>query len=419
MKLGRIFTASLVLILTILFTTSPLVNAISVPQSNIFGRDVHWLDDEEGEYCDNINGGPANLTVGKDFNLGSDPAERRVNLVRALMADFQFSAASASGIVGNFMVESAGTLTIAYTIPPDVNQGETTGAPPKFSGGYGWAQWTGSRQRSFIDFAIDPAKGYMASENERATDAANYAYLKEELATGYDSTVREVKKATTPEDAAVAFEANFEKAGAPVLDKRKTAAREVFDELSGGSGNGAGDTTDSGAVATCGGSSGGATIVGTTAFPLVTTKKGIDNRGIFKNSTTNKAGHPYTAYDILVDTGTEVVAMMPGKVVHIGEDRCPGRLVSIYNKENDMVISYLHLSFSNHVKVGDEVALGGHVGEVGTTANGCTVAHLHIDAAKGDNRPGCSRLNCPASNAAQFIDIGPQLFLGFEALPES
>lgn len=364
-----------------------------------------------------IGGGPANIGVDKGFSLGTDPMERRVNLVRALMRDYQLTAEQGSGIVGNFMHESGGKH-----VPPDVNEGGRVG-PPAFRGGYGWAQWTGPRQRQFIAFVTPPQNDYMASASVNATDAANYAWLKQELNTGYKSTITQLKTKTTPEDAAVSFEDTFEKAGVPALGPRMANARQVFNELNGGGvgapapgvpGQAGGGT--SGCPPVGGGGSG--TIVGEFAFPLIINKSGIKNRGMFRNNTADQGGHPYIAYDILVNPGTPVAAFQSGTVTSISQDRCPGRLISVFSPQSNMTVSYLHNDFNNHVQKGAAVNVGQQIAVVGPASAGCGIPHLHIDAASGDRRPGCSRLNCPAANRSKFIDIGPQLFTTFQALPE-
>jgi hypothetical protein len=190
--------------------------------------------------------GPANLTVGKDFNLGpiDNAPQRQANLVKALMGDFQLSAEQASGIVGNLMHES-GTLNLL----PDANYGGKRG-PPNFNGPYGWAQWLGPRLVNFINFAT--TGGYMPAGGA-ATDAANYAWLKNELGTYQAITITEIKKTSTPEDAAVSFEATFERSGGAGVSDRKTKARMAFDSYSSG---GAGAGTGTGGGASAGGSSG-------------------------------------------------------------------------------------------------------------------------------------------------------------------
>lgn len=350
-------------------------------------------------------------SVPTDFSLGSDPVQRRRSLVSVLMNDFNLTPEQAAGIVGNFMHESGGAH-----VPPNINESYGAG-PPRFIGGYGWAQWTGGRQTTFIQYAID--NGYMASTSDHATDGANLAYLKHELANGYTNTLTELRKQTTPEDAAVSFEATFERAGVPALGPRMANARQAFNEYIGTTP--AGSTATSSGPSACdtspAGSGDQATIVGSTAFPLAGTKSVVKNPSIFSGSDTDRAGHPYTAYDIEADPGTEVVAFMGGTVTNVTEDRCPGRMVSIYNTESDLTVSYLHMDFSNSITQGSQVQAGDRVGIVGTAANGCGTPHLHIDAAKGSSRPGCSRLDCPPANQAYFQSIGPPLYQTFIAMP--
>lgn len=420
-KLGSILTiAAMLSVFGFQYIFAPTVSAISEDQRKIFLDDIGYFnyDDETvtNQCAQTPAGGPANLAVGTSFSLGPSGSEandlaRRVNLVKALMADFGFTAEQASGIVGNFMHESGG-----LGLPPDVNEGGVKG-PPAFSGGYGWAQWTGPRQREFISFATN--NGYMQSSGVNATDAANYAFLKFELDGAYaTSTLEPLRGATTPEDAATIFEAGYERAGVPALAQRTAYARQVFNEYNGGGAPAPGGAPQAGANGICNGAA-NLGYAGANVFPLRTNKGSIQNRNIFNNNTTNTAEHPYTAYDILVPTGTEVVAFAAGRVTNIGEDVCGGRLIGIYDEANNVVVSYLHLSkTAPHVQVGDVVQPGQRVGEIGTTAEGCTVPHLHIDVASGDSRPGCRRGNCPTANASKFIDIGPQLFQGFQALPE-
>ena len=160
------------------------------------------------------------------FSLGSDNSMRAVNLANQLMADYSLTAAQAAGIVGNFMHESGGSH-----LPPDINEGESTPAPPKFSGGYGWAQWT-DRQRAFINFAV--LNGYMASSSVHANDAANYAWLRYELENTEKSTLPAVLSTSTPEESARAFEAKFERAGTPMMTERIMWANKLFAALSSG-----------------------------------------------------------------------------------------------------------------------------------------------------------------------------------------
>lgn len=360
-----------------------------------------YYSEGSGESCSAGGSGGGGGDVAQDFTLGPIGTEeqgkvRRVALISALMADYGLTPEQASGPVGNFMHESGG-----FDLPPDVNEGGSHG-PPSFSGGYGWAQWTAGRQDTFIAFAVE--RGYMASPNVNATDAANYAYFKKELNESYQDTITELKNQRSPEDAAVSFEATFERAGTPILEARKRNARQAFEEyqeLGGAGGCGVGACTDDGKY----------------CFPLKIESKGaVHNPEMFQNNTAVGGHDTYTAYDILVDEGTEVVAFMSGRVVQVGEDRCPGRYVTIFNQEENVSISYMHMKYDNHVEDDQEVQPGEHVGISGNTQEGCTVPHLHIDSIDGDTRYGCSRLGC--DYAELFNDIGPQLYETFQKIPD-
>lgn len=407
--------ASFLIVVVVLIGLSPSAIAMSAKQRQIFYGKILVFDEDEGN-CGAGGGAGANIDVDQGFSLGTDPVERRVNLMKALIRDYGLTPEQAAGIIGNFMAESGG-----HHLPPDINEGGVQG-PPAFSGGYGWAQWTGGRQRGFIDFAV--ANGYMASASVNATDAANYAWLKEELNTGYQSTITELKNQSTPEDAAKSFEETFERARVPSLHIRQPNARQAYEEYmaseGGGSGGGGSDigggSSSGGGGCAGGGGSGG--IVGDVAFPLGPTKSVVLNPNMFADGTADQGGHPYIAFDILADPGTQVRAFAAGTVNTLSRDVCGGRLIGIYNAEEDFIVSYLHNSYENHLAEGATVQPADSVSLVGTAAQGCGTPHLHIDAMRGDQRAACSRSSCPDSVKALFIDIGPQLFDTFQALPD-
>jgi hypothetical protein len=407
-----------------LIVTAVVFCVSTSPLHAITQQDIHSIITESPWYnpndvtCSAPGSGPANLTVGKNFSLGpageENGKQRRTNLIKALMAAFNITAEQGAGVVGNFMAESGGQW-----LPPDVNEGKGAG-PPAFKGGYGWAQWTGGRQVTFIDYVTKPEQGFMASKADHATDAANYAYLLHELTTSQKSTITELKIWSSPEDSAVSFEHTFERAGKPVLEKRKAYARQAFNEyLEGGSGATGGGTT--GGAGSCGATGGDAGIVGQYAFPLSGSKKVVNNPGMFRDGTASRGGHPYIAFDILANPGVPVVAFLSGTITSVTADKCPGRMFSVYNKESNLTVSYLHMNFgpNDSDMLGKTVTLAQQLGTVGAAPNGCGTPHLHIDAAVGMNRPGCKREDCPAANAAKFRDIGPQLFETFQALKDN
>lgn len=354
--------------------------------------------------------------ISKSFNLGTDPKERRVNLIKAFMAEYGLTAEQAAGPVGNFMREAAGTVTEAKKLPPDVNQGEVSGAPPNGSDlGYGWAQWSGPRKTAFVTFMR--SKGYV-TDRGNATDAADFAYLKKELdSPGYASTITELKKQSTPEDAAVSFEATFERAGVPALEDRKKFAREAYDDYKASNGgDAAGDNTSSG---DCGGVTSSVNF-GEVSFPLKGSKKVVSSPGMFQNGTTQTSGHPYTAYDIMSPGGTPIRAFISGKVSYFFNDTCGGDSVTIWNEQLKIGISYMHMNRGDIIpKMNQSVRVGEVIGKVGAWDGGCGGDHLHIDASTDKIRQPCSRAGCSEEVKSHFRSMGKELFDTYQLLPDN
>ena len=112
---------------------------------------------------------------------------------------------------------------------PRVNEGGQVGLP-RGVGGYGQAQWTGTRQQNLIGFA-----GSAANAGDRLTQLR---FMVSELMGPEAKALAELRKATTPEEAAVAFDRNYLRSGIKALPERKANARQVFKELSGDGGQG-------------------------------------------------------------------------------------------------------------------------------------------------------------------------------------
>lgn len=351
------------------------------------------------------------------INLGSEPKERRINLIKAFMATYQLTAEQAAGMVGNFAHE-AGFYDPADSpggsVRPDVNQGDSAGRPPNSSElGYGWAQWSGGRKTSFVRFMNEHPQWV----NEgRATDTADFYYLKKELDGTYQSTITELKRQSTPRDATISFERTFERAGDPQMDKRIRWAETAFREYrASGSGTDPGTNTPTPCATSDGVGTGQSAKFGEVAFPLKGSKKVVLNPGMFHDGTADQGGHPYIAYDILARGGTEVVAFADGEVTYESVDRCGGKFLTIWNEEAQLGVTYMHLS--SHISKGEKVRTGEHVGVVGDAAAGCGTEHLHIDVAIDKVRQACSRLGC--SILDHFRSIGPDLYETFQALPDN
>lgn len=119
------------------------------------------------------------------------------------MNDFDADKLDAAAVFGNFGHESAG-FTKLQEINPTV---------PGSAGGWGWAQWTGSRRTAFESYC--KRNGY-----DPASDMANYKWLWNELKTTEKGALPKLKAAKTLRDKVIAFENAFERAGVKHYDSR-------------------------------------------------------------------------------------------------------------------------------------------------------------------------------------------------------
>ncbi len=151
--------------------------------------------------------GSSEFSNTKPEGKGSESSKKTAVEVRdRLMQDYGLTKEQASGIVGNLYHESDG-------MKPDVN--EYSGG-----GGFGWAQWTGSRRAEMENWC--KSNGYDPSSTE-----GNYQFLKHEMDTVETGTIPAVKNAGSASEAALAFEGTFERATSPVMDERIKWANEI------------------------------------------------------------------------------------------------------------------------------------------------------------------------------------------------
>lgn len=150
------------------------------------------------------------------FQAGSPGGRRRDNfdakasqIMPRLMRDFGLSREQAAGIVGNLGHESGGFRFHQEQNPLGGGRG-----------GAGWAQWTGPRRRAFEAWAekngLDPK-----------SDEASYGFLTQGDPE-FGKALRAVKQTSTPEDASVAFENSFERAGVKAYGSRFGFARRAM-----------------------------------------------------------------------------------------------------------------------------------------------------------------------------------------------
>lgn len=126
-----------------------------------------------------------------------------------------FTNAQVAGVLGNFHQESG--------FNPRVNEGGAVGGPTG-RGGYGLAQWTGGRQTALVNFAkqrkMDPGDPNLQAD-----------FLVYELQGPERRAADSLRKAQSPEQAALVFRRDFERAGIPKDEVRMQAARNMLPKL--------------------------------------------------------------------------------------------------------------------------------------------------------------------------------------------
>jgi hypothetical protein len=121
-------------------------------------------------------------------NTGSF-VDKAPTLNQKLMTDFNLTNEQASGITGNLGYESAGLQT---------NINEASGG-----GGYGLAQWTGSRKQDLINYSN-------ANGLDSGSMDAQYGFLSQELNTNHANALAAVRNTSTVADSTTAFQNTFE-----------------------------------------------------------------------------------------------------------------------------------------------------------------------------------------------------------------
>lgn len=137
-------------------------------------------------------------------------------IAKALQDALSLTPAQAAGVVGNLMRESG--------LNPGINEGGAVGLP-RGVGGYGLAQWTGSRQSDLVRFA----GGGAAAGNMQT----QLRFMISELLGPESKALASLRRAKSPEEAAVVFDRDYERSGIKALGERKANARKVFGELAG------------------------------------------------------------------------------------------------------------------------------------------------------------------------------------------
>jgi len=122
---------------------------------------------------------------------------QKVHYIRPkLRADFSLSAQDANAIIGNLAHETGGFEHFQEKNPTVAGS----------RGGFGWAQWTGSRRRAFEAYCS-------RNDLDPYSDKANYGWLWVELTGPEKKAIPAVKKAKGLPAKVKAFEKSFERAG--------------------------------------------------------------------------------------------------------------------------------------------------------------------------------------------------------------
>lgn len=95
-----------------------------------------------------------------------------------------------------------------------------------------------------------------------------------------------------------------------------------------------------------------------------------------------RSGRTHEGQDMMVPTGTPLVAVAEGEVVEVGSDGGRGNYVSIYDPEEDRTYNYFHMVRPASVQQGEKVKAGQDVGAVGCTGS-CFGDHLHFEVHEG------------------------------------
>ncbi len=93
--------------------------------------------------------------------------------------------------------------------------------------------------------------------------------------------------------------------------------------------------------------------------------------------------NPHSGLDFAANRGTPIKAPAAGKVILIGDYFFNGKTVFLDHGQG-LISMFCHLSEID-VKLGDEIARGGHVGKVGATGR-ATGPHLHWNVSLNDAR---------------------------------
>lgn len=354
----------------------------------------------------NDDDNPSCNTGGSTISLtGKNNLEKIYNYFRGK----ELSPEQSAGIIGNIAVESGGD-------PENIQDpAGRTKDPSTITSGWGLIQWTpGTKIIKLLEDAnINTPVYELGTQLELIWWHMNFT-----SPTGVQNMYAQFKNVTTVEQATIEFEDKVEGAGTPNIDIRITKAKEALREFGGGSSGTS--PVDPSSSAGCNSEGGIASANGFT-FPLITTKKAITTNagGLWCYQKSTNCHHDYKAADIMITTGTTVIAAKPGRVQNVNGGNQHPNNVTITTDDGQGINYYTHMGANTAtVRIGQKVKAGDVLGKIGTTEDAMgTPPHLHFDMlpASFKYRPGCSSAGC---SSYPFIEVQPALIESFKKLPE-
>ncbi len=338
---------------------------LSPEQQKLIREQIYYFDYEEA-----CNVGSASIPNGT-------PAQNGKAIYDFLTAPGRLTPFQAAGVMGNMVAESG--------LMPQRLEGTglndiTTAEAYKTSGstkGWGLVQFTpGSK---FID-AVTP----MAKANELGTQLTFvWDQLEGKTVIPEKLAGTQLKATTTLEEAVLAFQGNTKVGGkyygyerpldqAASVKERTTNANVALAAY----GSGAGATSTSSTVVSCGETATNGTNIAKDGYALPVDQKFYDA----KPSDFTKPHHHYAAADIPLATGTKVYAMHGGKITSAPTGGGCGLGVAIRGDDGHLY-RYCHGTDGGSVlgaKKGDTVKAGQLIMHAGNTGNSFG-SHLHLE----------------------------------------
>lgn len=367
-------------------------------------RNVIFTGEGNGEQEETCSEDDSSVTL-----TGSENLEKVFNYMKGR----GLSPEQAAGVVGNISVESGGN-PINAQVGPDTKDPTQFGTEVGVGRAWGLIQWdAGGRSVEYAKQANITTPIYeLATQLELV-----WWHMNNTSPTSAQNMYKDYKNITDVAAATTFYEEKMEGAGTPHMETRIERAKEALRKYGGGSSSTSPVATDS--PSGCGSDGGIASANGFT-FPLVTTQKAITQNKPYPwcYAKLINCHHDYKAADIMISTGTTIIAAKSGKVQNVNKGNQHPNNVTISTDDGKGINYYTHMGANTAaVREGQHVDAGDVLGKVGTSEDAMgTDPHLHFDMLppKYKYRPSCSGAGC---TSFPFIEVQPALTETFKMLP--